>query len=67
MTPDELRDHCLSFRGTEETFPFGPGNSVFKVAGKIFALSRLTADPLRVSRHYQLADRDVIELHAAGA
>ena len=25
------------------------------------------AAPLRVSRHYQLADRDVIELHAAGA
>jgi predicted DNA-binding protein (MmcQ/YjbR family) len=49
MTPDELRDHCLSFLGTEETFPFGPENSVFKVAGKIFALSRLDADQLRVS------------------
>jgi predicted DNA-binding protein (MmcQ/YjbR family) len=49
MSPDELRDHCLSFRGTEETFPFGPENSVFKVAGKIFALSRLTETPLRVS------------------
>jgi predicted DNA-binding protein (MmcQ/YjbR family) len=49
MTPDELRDHCLSFLGTEETFPFGPENSVFKVAGKIFALSQLDADQLRVS------------------
>lgn len=49
MTPDELREHCLSFLGTEETFPFGPENSVFKVAGKIFALSRLDADQLRVS------------------
>jgi predicted DNA-binding protein (MmcQ/YjbR family) len=49
MNPDALRDHCLSFRGAEETFPFGPETSVFKVAGKIFALSRLAANPLRVS------------------
>jgi predicted DNA-binding protein (MmcQ/YjbR family) len=45
----ELREHCLSFRGAIETFPFGPGNSVFKVEGKIFALSRLAGEPLRVS------------------
>ncbi len=49
MTPDELRSHCLSFPGADETFPFGPENSVFKVAGKIFAISRLDAEPLRVS------------------
>ena len=49
MTHDELRDHCLSFLGSEETFPFGPETSVFKVAGKMFALSRLGEDPLRVS------------------
>ena len=49
MNPTELRDHCLSFTGAEETFPFGPKTSVFKVAGKIFALSQLGADSLRVS------------------
>ena len=49
MTPAELRDRCLSFAGAEETFPFGPETSVFKVAGKMFALSRLSADSLRVS------------------
>jgi predicted DNA-binding protein (MmcQ/YjbR family) len=49
MNPTELRDHCLSFPGAEETFPFGPETSVFKVAGKIFALSQLGADSLRVS------------------
>jgi predicted DNA-binding protein (MmcQ/YjbR family) len=49
MNPADLRDHCLSFRGAEETFPFGPQTSVFKVAGKIFALSQLDADSLRVS------------------
>jgi predicted DNA-binding protein (MmcQ/YjbR family) len=32
-----------------ETFPFGPETSVFKVAGKMFALSRRRSEPLRVS------------------
>ncbi len=66
MTPEELRDHCLSFRGTEETFPFGPENAVFKVAGKIFALSRLTETPLRVSLKCEpgLAEQ-LREAHAA--
>jgi len=49
MNPAELRDHCLSFPGAEETFPFGPNTSVFKVSGKMFALSQLGADSLRVS------------------
>jgi len=44
-----LRDHCLSFPGSIETFPFGPETSVFKVEGKMFALSRLAQRPLRVS------------------
>jgi predicted DNA-binding protein (MmcQ/YjbR family) len=49
MEPAELRDYCLSLPGAEETFPFGPRTSVFKVAGKMFALSQLGADSLRVS------------------
>jgi predicted DNA-binding protein (MmcQ/YjbR family) len=49
MTPAELRAHCLSFTGAEEAFPFGPRTSVFKVAGKMFALSQLGADSFRVS------------------
>jgi predicted DNA-binding protein (MmcQ/YjbR family) len=49
VNPAELRDHCLSLTGAEETFPFGPETSVFKVAGKMFALSQLGADSLRVS------------------
>jgi predicted DNA-binding protein (MmcQ/YjbR family) len=44
-----LRDLCLQFAGTEETFPFGFETSVFKVAGKMFALSRLSAEPLTIS------------------
>jgi predicted DNA-binding protein (MmcQ/YjbR family) len=46
---DGLRDLCLGFRGSEETFPFGFETSVFKVAGKMFALSRLGDAPLRLS------------------
>src|SRR6202012_332290 len=49
MNPDQLRDHCLSYRGAEETFPFGAETSVFKVGGKMFALSQLGADALQVS------------------
>jgi predicted DNA-binding protein (MmcQ/YjbR family) len=49
MNPVELRDHCISFPGAEETFPFGPATSVFKVFGKMFALSQLDAESLRVS------------------
>jgi predicted DNA-binding protein (MmcQ/YjbR family) len=49
MRSDELRDVCLAFPGSTETFPFGPETSAFKVAGKIFALSRLAESPIRVS------------------
>jgi predicted DNA-binding protein (MmcQ/YjbR family) len=45
----DLREECLSFPGSTETFPFGPETSVFKVAGKMFAVSQLAGRPLRVS------------------
>jgi predicted DNA-binding protein (MmcQ/YjbR family) len=49
VTPGELREWCLSMPGAVEDFPFAPGVSVFKVAGKMFALSRLDREPLDVS------------------
>lgn len=49
MTPQRLRALCLSFAGATEEFPFGPETSVFKVAGKMFALSALDAEPLTVN------------------
>ena len=49
MNPSELRDHCLSFLGTRQEFPFGPDTSAFKVGDKIFALTRLEEQPLRIS------------------
>jgi predicted DNA-binding protein (MmcQ/YjbR family) len=45
----ELRRHCLSFAGAVETTPFGPETTAFKVAGKIFAISRLAQEPLEIS------------------
>ena len=44
-----LRAWCLEQPGAIEDFPFGPETSVFKVAGKLFALSALDRDPLAVS------------------
>ncbi len=49
MKPAELCNYLLSFAGAEETFPFGQNTSVFNVAGKMFALSQLQAEVLRVS------------------
>ncbi|MGW1768233.1 MmcQ/YjbR family DNA-binding protein [Streptomyces sp. NPDC002073] len=49
MTPDELRAFCLGFNAVAEEFPFNPETSVFKVLGKVFALSALDSRPLRVN------------------
>ncbi|WP_414637612.1 MmcQ/YjbR family DNA-binding protein [Amycolatopsis sp.] len=49
MKAAELKKVCLSLAGSREEFPFDESNSVFKVSGKIFAISRLGAKPLRVS------------------
>jgi predicted DNA-binding protein (MmcQ/YjbR family) len=45
----ELRRWCVRQAGAIEDFPFGPEHSVFKVAGKIFAISALERAPLEVS------------------
>jgi predicted DNA-binding protein (MmcQ/YjbR family) len=49
MDATELRQWCLQHAGAIEDFPFGPETSVFKVAGKMFALSALDRAPLEVS------------------
>jgi predicted DNA-binding protein (MmcQ/YjbR family) len=49
VTPEQLRAFCLDFNAAVEDFPFGPDTSVFKVAGKMFALSALDARPLTVN------------------
>jgi predicted DNA-binding protein (MmcQ/YjbR family) len=49
MDAAELRGWCLHQGGAFEDFPFGPEHSVFKVAGKMFALSALHRVPVEVS------------------
>jgi predicted DNA-binding protein (MmcQ/YjbR family) len=49
ITAARVRRACLELPGASEDFPFGAGVSVFKVGGKMFALSRLAARPLTVS------------------
>ncbi|MFF2578780.1 MULTISPECIES: MmcQ/YjbR family DNA-binding protein [Streptomyces] len=49
MTPEQLRAFCLGFNAAVEEFPFTPQTSVFKVMGKVFALSALDAEPLKVN------------------
>ena len=49
MTARSLRKLCLGFPGAFEDFPFGPEHSVFKVEGKLFAISALKGSPLKVS------------------
>jgi predicted DNA-binding protein (MmcQ/YjbR family) len=41
MNIEDYRDFCLSLPGTTEETPFGPDTLVFKVGGKIFALTNL--------------------------
>jgi predicted DNA-binding protein (MmcQ/YjbR family) len=49
LTAERLRAICLDQPAAEETFPFSPELSVFKVGGKVFALCPLGDPPLRIS------------------
>ncbi len=49
QTVAELRAACGRLACSQETFPFGPGTLVFKVGGKVYALSDITADPVKLS------------------
>lgn len=39
MNIEEFRDYCLGFKGVTEAFPFDETTLVFKVMGKMFALT----------------------------
>ena len=41
MNIEEYRNYCLSFAGTTEALPFDENILVFKVLGKMFALTDL--------------------------
>lgn len=47
MNVEDIRAFCLSFKGVEESLPFGPDTLVFKVMGKMFCLVSLDAPVAR--------------------
>ena len=49
MNIEEFRDYCLSKKGVTESFPFNEQTLVFKVMGKMFALSGLEQQPSKAN------------------
>ncbi|MCH9660511.1 MAG: MmcQ/YjbR family DNA-binding protein [Bacteroidetes bacterium] len=49
MNIEEFRAYCLAKKGVTESFPFDEQTLVFKVMGKIFALSGLERLPTQVN------------------
>ena len=49
MTLEDIRNICLSRPGTTEDRPFGPDTLVFRVAGKMFALTGVEPVPASIN------------------
>jgi len=49
MNIETFRQYCLAKKGTEETFPFDEVTLVFKVMGKMFALTGLDSEEFTVN------------------
>ncbi len=49
MNIEEFREYCLSKKGVTEEFPFDEVTLVFKVMGKMFALTGLNSDIFTVN------------------
>ncbi|MCD8528662.1 MAG: MmcQ/YjbR family DNA-binding protein [Chitinophagales bacterium] len=49
MNIEEFRAYCLAKKGVTEEFPFGPETLVFKVMGKMFALTGLDSPEFKVN------------------
>lgn len=47
MNIESFRDYCLSKKGVTEETPFGEDTLVYKVMGKMYALTGLNSDPFR--------------------
>ena len=56
MHIEDLRDHCMAKAAVTEEFPFDEDTLVFKVAGKMFALTSLSqADRVNLKCRPELA------------
>ena len=49
MDIESFREYCLAKKGIEEGLPFGPDTVVFKVMGKVFALTSLSEKPFKAN------------------
>jgi len=49
MDIEAFRKYCLGLQGVEETFPFGPDTLVYKVFGKVFAITGLDSEEFNVN------------------
>lgn len=49
MTLEDFYEYCLAKPGVEETFPFDENTLVFKVMGKMFALTGLEREEFSVN------------------
>ncbi len=49
MNIEQFRNYCLNKKGVTESFPFDEDVLVFKVLHKMFALTSLKSDTLKVS------------------
>lgn len=49
MNIETFRDYCLAKKGVEETFPFDEVTLVFKVMGKVFAITGLDNEVFEVN------------------
>lgn len=49
MDIETFRLYCLAKKGVEESFPFGEDTLVFKVIGKIFALTGLNNEEFKAN------------------
>ena len=49
MDIEQFRNYCLSKKATTEELPFGPDTLVFKVMGKMYALTGLDEEEFRVN------------------
>ena len=60
MNIEEFREYCLLKKGTTEDTPFGPDTLVFKVLGRVFALTGL--DSLEFNLNLKCEPNYAIEL-----
>ena len=66
MIFEVLRDYLVSKPGAYEDFPFDNVTLVIKVGGKMFALTDITEDPLRVNLKCDPLKAEILrEQHAA--